>query len=141
MSANYGDVFVSLPRCFRGQIVISTSDERVSLSPALKECAALISDVPGARVYFVGDRPRRRGPQRRTTTTSTTSGSKESHFGEDEAPGSLLDEPVDQLSVAGKFTSVRINWDDEEELPMMGPSPWMTFISGADRFFKTGRVA
>jgi hypothetical protein len=58
LRANYGDVYVSLPRCFRGPITIRTGDDRIALSPALEEHTALISDVPGVRVYFVGDRTR-----------------------------------------------------------------------------------
>ena len=52
------ETYVSLPCYFRGPITIRTGDDRIALSPALKEHTALISDVPGVRVYFVGDRPR-----------------------------------------------------------------------------------
>jgi hypothetical protein len=58
LRAVYGDVSLSLPRCFRGPITIRTGDARIALSPAFAERAALISDVPGVRIYFVGDRPR-----------------------------------------------------------------------------------
>jgi len=132
MRANYGDVYVSLPRCFRGHITIRTGDDRIALSPALKGCTALLSDVPGVRVYFVGDRPRggtRHGGMSRATTSDNNKGK-----------ASLQDGPVDELSVSGKFTSVRINWDGEEEPPWMRPDGWMAFCSGADRFFTTGRV-
>ncbi|KAH9981984.1 hypothetical protein BJV74DRAFT_852944 [Russula compacta] len=57
LHADYGDIYVSLPRCFRGPINIRTGDSRIALSPALEECMALLSDVRGTRVYFVGNRP------------------------------------------------------------------------------------
>jgi len=127
MHANYGDVSVSLPRRFHGHITIRTSDERIAFSPALKECTALLSDVPGSRVYFVGDRPR--------------GGAGGTQQNDDEGETPLVeDEPVDELSVGGKYTSVRINWDGEEEPPMMWPDGWMSFLSGADRFFSSGRM-
>jgi hypothetical protein len=124
MHANYGDVLVSLPRRFRGHITIRTSDERIAFSPALKECTALLSDVPGSRVYFVGDRSR--------------GGAGGTGRG-DETP-LAEDEPLDELSVGGKYTSVRINWDGEAEPPGMWPDGWTSFFSGADRFFSTGRM-
>ena len=127
MHANYGDVSVSLPRHFHGHITIRTSDERIAFSPALKDCTALLSDVPGSRVYFVGDRPR--------------GGAGGMQQNDDEGETLLVeDEPVDELSVGGKYTSVRINWDGEEEPPMMWPDGWMSFLSGADRFFSSGRM-
>ena len=49
---------VPLPRCFRGPIIIRTRDDGIALSPALTERTALISDVSGVWVYFIGDRPR-----------------------------------------------------------------------------------
>ncbi|KAI9453382.1 hypothetical protein BJY52DRAFT_1189606 [Lactarius psammicola] len=57
LRANYGDVSLSLPRCFRGPITILSSHERIAFSPAFEERTALLSDVQGVRVYFVGDRP------------------------------------------------------------------------------------
>jgi len=124
--AYYGDISVSLPRCFRGPITIRTGDERVAFSPALEERMSLLSDVPGFRVYFVGERPRR------GTWGGTTSGD------EDEKGGSP--ELLDELSVGGRFSSVRINWDGEKELPEMRPSGWQVFYGGATRFFTSGRV-
>jgi hypothetical protein len=47
-----------LPRCFRGLVTIQPSPEYNPFSPALKERTALLSDVQGICVYFVGDRPR-----------------------------------------------------------------------------------
>jgi hypothetical protein len=46
------------------------------------------------------------------------------------------DEPLDELSVGGKYTSVRINWEGrgEAEPPGMWPDGWTSFFSGADRF-------
>jgi len=127
LHANYGDISVSLPRCFRGPITIRTGDERVAFSPALEECTALLSDVRGVQVYFVGDRPFK--------------GKWGIHNeNRDDGRGYSLDEPLDELSAGGRYTSVRINWDGEEELPSMWPGHWQTFCSGAERFFTTGRV-
>ena len=61
MRADLGDVYVSLPHCFRGPITIRTGNDRIAFSPALKERTALVSDITGIQVYFVGDRPRSHG--------------------------------------------------------------------------------
>jgi len=121
LRADYGDVFVTLPRCFRGPITIRTGDERIALSTGLAECTALLSDVPGVREYFLGERR-----------------PKESRGG-----GKLNgtpEEPLDELVVRGKFTSVRINWVGERDLPEVELDPWWAFCSGADRFFTSGRL-
>jgi hypothetical protein len=123
LRADYGDIFLSLPRCFRGPITIRTGDERIAFSPALEEYASLISDVPGVRVYFVGARPR---------SGKWGNGGSDN----DESVEDLLDE----LTVDGKFTSVRINWDGEDEVPFIRPTGWQVFCGGAERFFTTGRV-
>jgi hypothetical protein len=123
LRANYGDVSLSLPRCFRGPITIRTGDDRIAFSPALGDYASLISDVSGIRVYFVGARPR---------SGKWGNGGSDS----DESVEDLLD----GLTVDGKFTSVRINWDGEDEVPIMRPSGWQVFCGGAERFFTTGRV-
>ena len=127
LRAYYGGFSVSLPRCFRGPITISTGDERIAFSPALEECIALVTDVPGIRVYFVGERPL---------------GGKWGLSGdaEDVLGGTPEEEPLDELSISGKFVSVQINWDGEPELPEMKPSGWQTFCGGAERFFTSGRV-
>lgn len=122
LRANFGDIYVSLPRSFRGPITIRTLDDRIAFSPALKVRTALVSDVSGIRVYFIGDRPR-------GGKWGNCSNSKN---GEED----LLDE----ISVNGRFTSVRINWDGEEEVPVMMPNPWQVFCGGAERFFTIGRV-
>ena len=124
LRAYYGDISLSLPHCFRGPITIRTGDDRIALSPALEERTALISDIPGVRVYFVGDRPR-----------SGKWGS-----GDDSDNGGSLEDSLDELTVDGKYTSVRINLDDEEEVPLMKPSGWQVFCGGAQRFFTSGRV-
>ena len=121
LRANFGDVYVSLPRCFRGLITIRTRDDRLAFSPALEERTALISDVSGVRVYFVGERPR-----------SGKWGNGSSSVTKED----LLDE----LSVDGRFTSVRINWDGDKEVPFMKPNPWQVFCGGTERFFTIGRV-
>ena len=106
-------------------MTIRTGDERISLSPALDEYASLISDVPGIRVYFVGARP--------------CSG-KWGNGGSGSDNGESVEDLLDELTVDGKFTSVRINWDGEDEVPTMMFSGWQAFCGGADRFFTTGRV-
>ncbi len=119
---------LSLPRCFRGPITIRSSHERVAFSPALEQRLAPISDVQGVREFFVGDRPRS-GRWRGDV-------GKE---GENDA-GESLEEPLDELSVGGRHTSVRINWDGEPELPQMKENGWEGFCLGTVRFFTSGRV-
>ena len=122
MRAHYGDISVSLPRCFRGPITISTGDERVAFSPALEDCMSLLSDIPGLRVYFVGERP------------------LQGKWGNGNKKDGSSGDPLDELSVGGRFSSVRINWDGERELPVMRPSGWHNFCGGTERFFTSGRV-
>ena len=129
MRAHYGDISVSLPRCFRGPITISTGDDRIAFSPALEEYMSLLSDVPGFRVYFVGERP---------LTGKWGSGS--SGGADPDEEGESSGEPLDELSVGGRFSSVRINWDGEKDLPEMRPSGWRNFCGGTTRFFTSGRV-
>jgi hypothetical protein len=106
-------------------MTIRTGDERISLSPALDEYASLISDVPGIRVYFVGARPR---------------SGKWGNGGSGSDNGENVEDLSDELTVDGHFTSVRINWDGEDEVPIISPSGWQVFCGGAERFFTTGRV-
>lgn len=130
--ANYGDVSLSLPRCFRGPIRIRSSHERIAFSPALEERTAPLLDVQGVRVYFIGDRPlsgRWRGHD------------DEHNEGEEDAGvGNDPEEPLDALSVNGWHTSVRICWDGEPELPQMKQNCWENFCMGSTRFFTSGRV-
>ncbi|KAH9066823.1 hypothetical protein EDB87DRAFT_1782634 [Lactarius vividus] len=128
LQAKYGDISLSLPRCFRGPITIRSSHERINFSPALEERTAPISDVQGVRVYFIGDRPRS-GQWR-------SDDDKEGELGAGAAP----EEPLDELSVGGWHTSVRINWDGEPELPQMNQNGWENFCMGSARFFTSGRV-
>ena len=123
LRANYGDIFLSLPRCFRGPITIRTGDDRIAFSPALGESASLISDVPGIRVYFVGARPH-----------SGKWGNGDSDNGES------VEDMLDELTIDGTFTSVRINWDGEDEVPIMRLNGWWGFCGGAKRLFTTGRL-
>jgi hypothetical protein len=88
---------------------------------------ALLSDVPGIRVYFVGDRP--------LSGKWGISGSKDSDD-EVDAP----EERLDKLSIDGSRTSVRINWEGEKELPEMRPTGWQSLCSGTGRLFTTGRL-
>ena len=88
---------------------------------------ALLSDVRNVRVYFVGDRPR--------------SGR---WYGGDNAEGASAggsqEEPLDELSVNGRHSSVRIRWDGEPELPYTNPGGWANFCTGTSRFFTSARV-
>ena len=124
MCANFGDVSVSLPRCFRGPITIRTRDDRIAFSPALKGCTALVSDIAGILVYFVGEGPR------------------SGKWGEPGSSnnGETVEDSFDRLLIRGRFSSVRINWDGEEELPLIQRSSWQEFCGGAERFFTIGRV-
>jgi len=130
LRANHGDISLSLPRCFRGPITITSSHERIKFSDALEERVAPLSDIQGVRVYFVGDRPRSgqwRGDDNEGEEHASTSESTE-------------EEPLDELTVSGWHTSVRINWDGEPELPEMKPNGWENFCRGSARFFTSGRV-
>ncbi|KAH9962563.1 hypothetical protein BC827DRAFT_199261 [Russula dissimulans] len=133
LRANYGDISVSLPLCFRGPITIQTTHERIAFSRALEECTALVSDVRGSRVYFVGERPQT-GKWRRGNVDSDDEDS------DDESKGPSPEEPIDELSIGGKHTGVRINWEGEEELPEMRAGGWQSFFNGTGRFFSTGRI-
>ena len=110
---------------------IHTSHDRIAFSPAFKERTALLSDVQGVRMYFVGDRPR---SGRWRGSDNTEEG--EETAGEDGSP----EEPLDGLLVDGWHSSVRIRWDGEPELPHMNQDGWTSFCMGTGRFFTTGRV-
>jgi hypothetical protein len=125
--ATYGDISLSLPRCFRGPIKIHTSHDRIAFSTAFEERMALLSDVQGVRVYFVGDRPR-----------SGRWGSGDNANGA--GAGGSQEELLDELSVNGWHSSVRIRWDGEPELPYMNQDGWVSFCMGTARFFTSGRV-
>ncbi|KAH9027190.1 hypothetical protein EDB84DRAFT_1439917 [Lactarius hengduanensis] len=118
--ANYGDVSLSLPRCFRGPITIRSPHERIAFSAVLERRVAPLSDAQGVRVYFVGDQPR--------------SGRWRGGVGEEggKDAGGSLEEPLDELSVGGRHTSVQINWDGEPELPQMIQNGWKDFRSARE---------
>jgi hypothetical protein len=112
-------------------MTIHTSHDRIAFSPAFKKRMALLSDVQGVRVYFVGDRPR----------SGKWCGGNEAEEGEGGAGGGgSLEEPLDALSVGGWHSSVRIRWDGEPELPYMNQDGWVSFCMGTARFFTSGRV-
>ncbi|KAN0134722.1 hypothetical protein V8E53_007507 [Lactarius tabidus] len=98
----HGGISLSLPCFFRGLITIRPSREAITLSPALEERAALLSDVTGARVYFVGNRPR-----------SWMLSKEEAAAG----AGSDSDEPLDRLSVGSWSSALQIYWDGEPGFP------------------------
>ena len=124
LRANYGGVSFSIPRCFRGPITIWTTHGRIAFSPNLEKSTALLSDVDGVQVYFVGKRPLT-GKWRR---------------GEGSVAMEREEEPLDELSVDGIHSSVRINWVGEPEIPEMKPNGWEDVCFGAKRFFTIGRV-
>ena len=103
----------------------------MAFSPAVEERMALLSDVDGVRVYFVGDRPR---------SGTWRGGNDFGEGGEDADAGGSAEEPLDELSVDGWHSSVRIRWDGEPELRYMNQDGWVSFCMGTARFFTTGRV-
>ena len=123
--STYGDISLSLPRCFRGPMKIHTSHDRIAFSPAFEKRMALLSDVQGVRMYFVGDRPR----------SGKWRGSNRAEEGEEN-----VEEQLDALVVNGWHSSVRIRWDGEPELPYMNQDGWTSFCMGTGRFFTSGRV-
>jgi hypothetical protein len=127
LRATYGDISISLPRCFRGPIKIHTSHDRIAFSTAFEERMALLSDVQSIRVYFVGDRPR----SGRWCGGDNAEGA---------SAGGSQEEPLDELSVNGWHSSVRIRWDGEPELPYTNQGGWVNFCMGTARFFTTSRV-
>ena len=74
----------------------------------LEERAALLSDVKGSRVYFVGDRPRAWMEWR---ANNDVQGERATA-----ADGRFPDEPLDTVTVVHWTTAVRIRWDGELEL-------------------------
>ena len=112
-------------------MTIHTSHDRIAFSPAFEERMALLSDIKGVRIYFVGDRPR---------SGTWRSGNDAEEGGEDAGVGGSPKEPLDELSVGGWHSSVRIRWDGETELRYMDRDGWVDFRMGTARFFTTGRV-
>ena len=98
---------------------------------------APLSDVQGVRVYFVGDRPRS-GKWRGDTNDDDDDDGKESE--EDTRMGGSPEERLDELSVSGWHTSVRIQCHGDPELPQMQQNGWENFCMGTVRFFTSGRV-
>ena len=129
--STYGDISLSLPRCFRGPMKIHTSHDRISFSPAFQKRMALVSDVQGVRVYFVGDRP----------SSGKWRGANKAKEGKEKVLASESpEEPLDGLVANGWHSSVRIRWDGEPELPYMNQDGWTSLCMGTGRFFTSGRV-
>ena len=108
--AQHGSVYLLLPRFFRGLIVIQPSRyqqniENITLSPALEESAVLLSDVHGARVYLVGDRPRA------WMSCDDDKEGKEAAGG----AGKFAEEILDKITVKYWSSALRIRWDGELE--------------------------
>ena len=117
LHTDIGYVYLSLPRCFRGPITIQPSGcrenrENITLSPALEERAALLSDVNGSRVYFVGDRPR----AWMSWCNDDVKEGETATAGESRFP----DEPLDTVNVVHWTSAVRIRWDGELEPEFLG---------------------
>jgi len=125
LRASHGSISFSIPRCFRGPITIWSTHGRIAFSPDLERSTALLLDVNGGRVYFVGKRP---------LTGKWRSGEENDAKGREE-------DPLDELSVGGIHTSVRFNWVDEPEVvPETKPNRWEDVRFGAKRFLTTGRL-
>jgi hypothetical protein len=101
---------LSLPRFFRGLITIQPSQEGITLSPALEERTALLSDVQDTRVYFVGKRPR---------SWMLWRANGDGKGGDEAAAGAGRDseEPLDNLSVGIWKSALQIYWDGEPGFP------------------------
>jgi hypothetical protein len=94
-------------------------------------------------VYFVGDRPRTGtwgSNGGGSGSSSGNSGGSSSRDLDEKGKASGDSEQLDELSISGSHTSVRINWDGEEEPPEVRPSGWQSFSAGMGRFFSSGRV-
>jgi hypothetical protein len=106
--ANSGDVSVSLPRCFRGEITIRASSDRVMFSPALGACTAQLLDIPEERVFFVRNELCEDGRWSNGNSNSN---------GDSKGQGRSPEEPQDALLIHGEYRNVRLNWIGEEDLP------------------------
>jgi len=134
--ANNGDVSISLPRCFRGEITIRAAHDRIAFSTSLGACTAPLLDIPEERVYFVRDelcgagggggggteqqQQQQRRRRRRTShgeAQGSTSGGSGGKDDDDDRSGVREEESLDALLVHGEHRSVRINWDGEADLP------------------------
>jgi len=100
LRAPNGGISLLLPRFFCGIVTIKPSYDKIVLSPAFGERAALLSDVPDSRVYFVGDRPR----------------SWMLWDDEQGEEGAVAETPLDKLVVNSSRSSsgVRIGWEGEQ---------------------------
>ncbi|KAH9171086.1 hypothetical protein EDB89DRAFT_1974102 [Lactarius sanguifluus] len=88
-----GSVTISIPRSFRGQLMLHTDNGRVVLSPALAPRASMLSRLNGSHAYFVGERPD--GDKWRTGTSGEG-------------------EEVDEVIGWSKNGSVKVSYDDED---------------------------
>ncbi|KAH9981981.1 hypothetical protein BJV74DRAFT_852937 [Russula compacta] len=120
--ADHGDIFISLPRCFRGSITIATDHGPITFSPSLAACTATFLDTIDERAYFVGDRPRK-GKSR-----SGNKGDK----------AQSTEKLWDILEVRGVRSKVRINWVDEQEQPKIRPGGGKALWNSLRRLFKSG---
>ena len=107
---NWGDISVSLPRCFRGEITIRDGDH-VTFSPALGACTAPLLDIPEERVFFVRDELCEGGKRPNGNSNSDEDG------GGSKSQGRTQEEPQDALLIHGVHMNVQLNWIGEEDLP------------------------
>jgi hypothetical protein len=128
--ANSGDISISLPHGFRGEITIRASSDRIKFSPTLGACTSLLLDIPEERVFFVHE-----------GGTKWRNGN-----GKDRAQ-SRQEESEDALLVYGEYSSVRINWTGEEDLrlpgtrivvPKLGPG-WKAFLNDVGKLVLPSR--
>ena len=107
--AGDGDVSVSLPRCFRGLMMIKSSQGRIRFTPLFEERTTLLSDIAGIRMYFVGDRPRSWMLWRKDDDKKE---------GEEGVARSCIypEESLDKLTVGSLNSGVQIRWEGEPEL-------------------------
>jgi hypothetical protein len=107
------------PVPFAGQLQSKPVTDRIAFSPAFAECVMLLSKVPlaGVRTYFVCDRPE---------------GGK---WGYGDTSDKTDDNLLDNITVHGKYTCTRINFDGEGEVPTLRLSVWKSFCSGVERHF------
>jgi len=113
--ANSGDVSISLPRCFRGEITIRANHDRITFSPSFGACTAPLLDIPEERVYFVRDELCEGGTTRRRRSHDEAQGAGTGSKGNDQS--ATREESLDALLVHGEHRGVRISWDGEADLP------------------------
>ncbi|KAF8269949.1 hypothetical protein EI94DRAFT_1723986 [Lactarius quietus] len=122
LRAPKGDISLSLPRCFRGIMTVKPSWDKIRFSSAFGERTVLLSDVQGASVYFIGDRPR--SWMLWGDENNDREGEESADTGRD--PEKSLDKLfvsswVDFEGMSTRAEGIRIGWEGEPELPSRRP--------------------